>query len=103
MAAKTLTDCQLTQHLTRSVASDDFDEVLLKLPAFQQEIEERLAAAANHAEREDILTDTIEWHRRWTTIAQSLRADMASQLRSLEVESRYAEASSSGQVFDTLG
>lgn len=92
----------LAQQLTRSLASDDFDDVLARLPDLQASVEEQLAAAPDDRAREAILTDALALNRRWTSLAQSMRANLHHRLRSLEAESRYADAAESLHIVETV-
>lgn len=89
--------------MTRSLASDDFDTVLGRLPDFRAEVERQLAAAPDNAARETVLTEALALNRRWLSLAQSLESNMRRQLRSLEVESRYAGVADIRHVVETTG
>lgn len=91
----------LANSLTEFLAGENFDEALEHLPAFQAAVDSRLADAAGDGEREQILTEALALNGRWLALAQSLRAGMASQLRSLEAEAHYAEAQTPAPLIET--
>ena len=93
----------LTQDLTRALASDDFDGVLRQLPAVQADIDRCLREAASDSEREIILAEALRWNGRWLALAHSLKADLTARLRGLQAEASYAETADGPPLFETLG
>ncbi len=96
-------DSNLTQQLTRSLASEDFDAVVAQLPAFQAEVERRLEGTPDPAARAAIADEALSMNRRWLSLAKSLQSNMHQQLQSLTVQSGYADDSEAGHVFETMG
>lgn len=99
----TVNSCELTSELTGCLAADDFDEVLARLPAFQRDVESRLASAASDGERETVLREALNWSGRWLAMAKSLRADLGTQFSSLQAESSYAGLDEGAHMFDSVG
>ena len=93
----------LTDQLTRSLASDDFAGVLAQLPAFEADVERRFRDARDEATRDSIAAEALAFNRRWLSLAKSLQANMREQLRSLAVQTGYADDAEPGHVLETIG